>query len=483
MQSLQKLFRRGDSGNPLTRIFSLLISAVMVGGLLVGAQSASAQSGPTVTGEICMQKVFGTPVSNSNRLNCTANDIRLSKAINVLPDTCIAGSTFDLTATFETVVTANARYDAGFFFRIDGGANARGDDTGATGQCSLSALTPGVNPSLNLDGDTCGDLNSGTYEVTFTIPGVLCNDSDGDGFLNLPNCTSWHSNQGTACSITGTPPDAPVPSTFQPDTKSKCVCDDTFQVPVIVETATLTVVKTAAPTSVPETGKTVTYSVSVTNKAQFVSVTITDVTDDIYGNLGTNTPAYDNNTCPDLIGAVLAPGGSASCSFDAFVSGDFGDTITDVAEVCGDDDAGHTDICDDDDASVTITDVAATPSLTKTATATANCQLDATYGVTVSNNSAIDTLTVNTLTDDKFGDITTAHAAGGGFEQVVSTTCAKGGIIAPLGNYSCSFVGRITSALCTFSHVDQVTGNVTDDDGVNSTPSDTATVSVTTTTP
>jgi hypothetical protein len=37
----------------------------------------------------------------------------------------VRGTTFDLTATFETVVTANARYDAGFFFRIDGGSNAR----------------------------------------------------------------------------------------------------------------------------------------------------------------------------------------------------------------------------------------------------------------------------------------------------------------------------------------------------------------------
>ena len=99
-------------------------------------------------------------------------------------------------------MTANARYDAGFFFRIDGGTNARGDGSNATGQCSLSALTPSVSPALDPgDGDTCGDLNAGTYELTFTIPQVLCQDSDGDGFLNLPNCTSWHSNQGTACDI------------------------------------------------------------------------------------------------------------------------------------------------------------------------------------------------------------------------------------------------------------------------------------------
>src|SRR4029453_11099202 len=97
----------------------------------------------------------------------------------------------------------------------------------AAGSCSLSALAippPPNPPSLNLDADTCGDLNAGTYSLSFTIPNVLCQDSDGDGFLNLPNCTSWHSNQGTTCSIT----DA---FTFRPATKSKCGWGATFQDP------------------------------------------------------------------------------------------------------------------------------------------------------------------------------------------------------------------------------------------------------------
>src|SRR6185369_16195739 len=66
--------------------------------------------GPTVPNTSCMQKVFGSPVSGSNKLNCTANDIRLSRAISVSPEKCTAGLKFNLTATFETVVTANARH-------------------------------------------------------------------------------------------------------------------------------------------------------------------------------------------------------------------------------------------------------------------------------------------------------------------------------------------------------------------------------------
>ena len=99
--------------------------AATAAGLMLSAMPAlAADSGPTVANTSCMQKVFGAPVSGANKLNCTANDIRLSRAISVSPEKCTAGVRFDLTATFETVVTANARYDAAFFFRTDGGANA-----------------------------------------------------------------------------------------------------------------------------------------------------------------------------------------------------------------------------------------------------------------------------------------------------------------------------------------------------------------------
>ncbi|MGH8065373.1 MAG: hypothetical protein ACRERE_09070 [Candidatus Entotheonellia bacterium] len=476
--------------HPLTGLFPILLCIVAVGGLLLGAQLAFAQdSGPTIAPTVCMQTTFSghtaEPVPPSDRLNCTANDIRLSRAISVSPSSCLEGETFTLTGTFETNVTANARYDASFFFNIGGGANAR------LGTCSLSVLDPpppANPPVLELDGDTCGDLNAGTVNLTFTIPGVLCSDPDNDGFLNLPNCTSWHSNQGTACSAAATPsPNAPTPD-FAPDTKSKCVCDDFFQVPVIVETATLTVVKSASPTSVPETGQTVTYTVMVMNAAQFVSVTIDTLIDDIYGALhDPANPAVSNNTCPTLVGVVLGPGDDTSCTFQAFVSGDAGpppQTIRDTVEVCSTQSNTGATICGDDDATVTITDVPSTPALTKGAlmAVTASCTLtvNVTYEVGISNPSTVDTLTVNSLTDNQFGNITQVQG------NVISTTCVPdgnpatcevGGVIAAQGSCSCTFVGRITGGTvsgnsCTFSHTDSVTANVTDDDGVTSTPSD-----------
>jgi hypothetical protein len=470
----------------LTGWLPVLLCLVAVWGILVGAQPAFAvDNGPTQTGQICMQKVFGTPVSGSNRLNCSAGDIRISRAISVSPDTCTRGQKFDLTATFETIVIANARYDAGFFFRIDGGTNARGDGTNATGECSLSALTPGVTPALNPgDGDTCGDLNAGTYNLTFTIEDVLCQDSDNDGFLNLPNCTSWHNNQDTVCEISD--PFAVADAVdFKPENKSKCKCDDTFQVPVTVEQATITVEKSVSPDVKPEPGGTVTYTVKITNNALVESVTISSIIDDVYGDLGdASNPNVTDNTCDDLIDDVLAPGAFTTCTFKASVSGNSGDTFTDVVEVCATQDGGGD--CDDDDATVTITDVFAEPTLAKTAqSATVSCTVDVTYQVVVSNNSAVDTLDLNTLNDDKFGDITTVHAAGVGVEEVVSTTCGQSpgpgtlpATIAAGDNYTCTFDGRIVSSACAVNHTDTVTANVTDDDGKTSEPSDDATVTV-----
>jgi hypothetical protein len=270
-----------------------------------------------------MQRIFigqTGNVTSSNKLNCTANDIRISRATAVSPSSCIEGTHFDLTATFETIVTANARYDAGFFFRTDGGTSARGDGNTASGVCSLSALTPGQAPALDLDGDTCGDLNAGTYSLTFTIPQVLCAAAPGTNLLRLPNCTSWHSNQATACTITNQ-------FDFHPDTKSKCVCDDTFTVPVVVESPSGAVLKSA-------TKAVVTYQVQVKNNSSTRTVKIDSLVDDTYGDLSAGAPPIQSTTCNTLIGTTVAPGATSSaCTFTVQYNtpGTFGnvtDTVT-----------------------------------------------------------------------------------------------------------------------------------------------------------
>lgn len=473
---------------PLSR--RALAGGVLLGllaGSLLFASSANAEvSGPTTEGEICMQKVFGTPVTGATRLNCTANDIRLSKVVTVAPDKCTRGARFDVTATFLVDVTANNRYDPGFFFRKDGGLNARGDGANANGECSLSGLDPDLNPGLNLDGDTCGDLNAGQVEVSFTIPDVVCEDSDDDGKLNLPYCTSWHSNQGTACAISD-PFSAGDAFGFKPDTKSKCVCDDNFELPVEVEDATITVEKTATPTSLDEPGGQVTFDVKVTNDAEIESVVIRTLDDDLFGNLAdeANENVTDNGTCVSLKDTELGPGAMTSCSFKADLLGEPGDDPhVNTVTVCASQPPSTTpSICDEDDAEVTFIDVAGNPpTLMKTAMVTRNCRMDVDYRVVINNNSAVDDLRVDTLTDNMFGEITEVQGD-------VITACTEPGeddpivlpvYIAPLSNLTCDFTARIEAPNCTTDHTNTVTAAMKDDDNVGFDADDTARVKLNT---
>jgi hypothetical protein len=257
------------------------------------------------------------------------------------------------------------------------------------------------------------------------------------------------------------------------------------------------------------------YTVLVTNQSAFVDVTIStiddciafdgaenctqsvDLTDTIVnpqcqeGEPSLITPLCTPTgvtSCASLVGTVLqettATPNSAACGFSRFITGNYNDVKKDVVEVCGTQQGTGATVCDDDDAEVTITDISATPTLTKSATAAA-CSVDVTYQVVVSNNSEIDTLTVNSLTDNKFGNIATAHAASEGVEQVVSTTCGQAtpsgaGVlpyeIAESGAYSCSFVGRIVDSDCLLTHNNKVTGSVVDEDGVTGAPEGSTTV-------
>src|SRR4029453_4228298 len=106
------------------------------------------------------------------------------------------------------------------------------------------------------------------------------------------------------------------------------------------------------------------------------------------------------------------------------------------------------------------------------------CRVDVTYAVVVTNSSAQDALTLNSLNDDVYGNIPAVQG------NVISTACGQASgagtlpaVIAASGNYTCSFVGRITT--CNTTVHDTVAGVATDDDGANYSPSDDATVTVT----
>jgi hypothetical protein len=471
-----------------TGLLPILVCLVAVGGLLLGAQPASAQTTCTgVAGDPstcynapCMGDLLFPPPT-TQKLNCTAEDVRLGFADNVRNldgsalTSCTQGTFISFTADFHVVEGSTAlRHDVGLYFSTDQDPN---NDGAQTGTCAVSKIsstnTIPTSAFFNPDAspDSCGDMSGAhrTMVVGITLNNIACqpgplffNPTTGlcqatepfpgaDHCVSLPNCVSWRepgSNQ-----VCDSPLDA------FPANKAKCTCDKNFGIPITVEEeAELIVTKVASPDTVPE-GGTTHYTVTVTNPFTALTVTIDSIIDDVYGNLGTNTPSQTNNTCPSLIGMVLttsAPGNSASCGFDVGVGNIPPNEIIDIVEVCGTDSEGRS-TCGNATETVTITDVPVAPSLSKTALSAAVVQVDVNYEVVVTNHSASDTLTVNSLTDTVFGDITQQQG------NVVSPCTLSQNPIPAGGNATCRFVGRHTT---TGTHINTLTGTATDQDGV-----------------
>jgi hypothetical protein len=204
-------------------------------------------------------------------------------------------------------------------------------------------------------------------------------------------------------------------------------------------------VKVASPTSVNEPGGLVTFTFTVNNLSAVDTVTITSLTDSLYGDLN------GQGTCSAP--QTIVPGGSYTCSISANVAGNAGDAVINVATAAGLDDDGNP-VSDDGDATVNLNDVPPSASLTKTATAVV-----ATFTVVVTNDSAAEALSVDALIDDRFGDITAVQG------NVLVTDCAVPQVLAAKGTpgdtYTCAFDALVE----TSPHVDTVTGTISDDDG------------------
>ncbi|WP_163835362.1 DUF7507 domain-containing protein [Spartinivicinus ruber] len=222
--------------------------------------------------------------------------------------------------------------------------------------------------------------------------------------------------------------------------------------------STIELVKTASPTQLAEPGGNVTYQYTITNTSSVDTVTINTLTDDKLGNLN------GQGNC--LTPQVLAVGASYSCSVTVFVGGNGNSSVTNVATSEGMDDDGEYLIAKND-ATVNISNVPPAASLTKTVT-----QAVATYQVTVTNSSDAEALSVTSLIDDQFGDITKVQGL------VKNTTCIVPQQLQPAtspgDSYSCSFDALVENT----PHTNTITATVADDDGsAPATPTGSATVS------
>lgn len=201
------------------------------------------------------------------------------------------------------------------------------------------------------------------------------------------------------------------------------------------------VIKSATPDAIDEPGGNVTFSFTVNNLSAVDSVTIGTLNDSIYGDLD------GQGDCS--VPQTIAAGASYSCSFATFVTA----TETNVVTASGIDDDGQP-VSDDDDATVTVNDLPSSIKVTKTANPTSVPETggDAEFTVTVDNTSAADDVTIETVIDSEFGDIS------------ASCTPALPATLAPGESLACVFTETI-SGEAGATHVNVATASGTDDDG------------------
>jgi hypothetical protein len=209
---------------------------------------------------LCLQTQYNTV--QKQKLNCSANDVRVASVSNVtdlngnLISTCIEGSTFSFIANFNVVTTANAanaggRDNIGLYFQTDPSktdalfGNTCSDNiisslhncstaTGST-QCGTSGYQE-FDPSPDNCGDTSSSVN-GNITDTILITGFKCTTANSvpcpfdstKQCLSLPNCTSWQT-PGSSILCKADAPFFPYPFDASgnpeaiPGSPSKCNC-------------------------------------------------------------------------------------------------------------------------------------------------------------------------------------------------------------------------------------------------------------------
>ena len=219
--------------------------------------------------------------------------------------------------------------------------------------------------------------------------------------------------------------------------------------------------KNAYRTSMPEPGGDVDFEVVLTNDSAVDSVTITSITDSLFGDISAS--------CSPLLPANLLPGDFITCKFTKELKGNAYETHTNIVTATGQDDDGNT-IKENDSADVNFTNVPPAASMIKTAS-----KAVVTFEVSVKNDS-VEELTLTSLRDDIYGDITDVEGFLHPDKTIIKTNCEVPKKIAVGGVYTCEFEAEVIND--GSPQTDTVTGKVIDDDNQNQpiTPSDIATV-------
>lgn len=219
---------------------------------------------------------------------------------------------------------------------------------------------------------------------------------------------------------------------------------------------TIAVEKSGDPTSLPEPGGSVVFSVRVENSGS-EAVTLFELVDDIHGNLD------GQGSC--VLPQVLAVGAEYSCAFSALVSGNAGDSeVNTVSAVARDDEGNLAQAADD--ALVDLTDALPTIEVEKNASPPAVAEPGGVveFAVAVRNTSA-EGLVLTSLGDDVYGDLD-----GQG-------SCLLPQTLLPGQTYNCAF-SALVSGNAGEIFTNTVTASARDDEGNPASASDDALVTI-----
>jgi hypothetical protein len=296
-------------------------------------------------------------------------------------------------------------------------------------------LAGGLNPTGTItftvfgpNNATCTGAAMGTSTVTVTGNGTYLSGpfpTAGAGTYNFVVTYSGDLNNAAAVSACGAPGEA-----------------------VTLPTPVIAVTKVASPLTQVAPGGTFTFTVQVSNPSAVDPITITTLTDDVYGNIGV---ARAGSNCNLLIGVTLAPGASSNaCTFTGTFMGSAGASQTDTVTVNGIDSNGLTAMAV---AHATVSLVSGTPQIAVTKVASPLSRPEPggtfTFTVQVSNPSTVVPVTITALTDNVYGNIATL--AGSTCGTLINTTLQPG-----QSSPTCSFSGPF-SGKAGASQTDTVT--------------------------
>ncbi|WP_158678262.1 DUF7507 domain-containing protein [Pseudoalteromonas sp. T1lg23B] len=343
-------------------------------------------------------------------------------------------------------------------------------EPGGNATFTVTVTNVGIDPSNNvtvnaLSDSIYGDITTaghdGIISTTCSVPQVIPADDRNPGGVDTYTCQFTTSIVGNAGDVEVDV----VTATGVDDNGNVLTGNDTAQVAITDSAPSITLVKTASPTQLPEPGGLVSFTMVIDNTSAASSdpITITSLIDNIHGDL--------NGQGDCSVPQVINVGAQYSCTFSAQVNGNAGDSETDTITATGTDDEGNA-VSASDSATVVILNTPSSIEVIKTASPSSFDEPGAnvTYTYTINNTSSVDAVTIDVADDDKLGSI-----AGQG-------TCSLPQVIAPSGSYSCNLTTYVAgNGNTSVTNVVSVSG--LDDDGEVVSAVDDATVNILNTPP